>query len=159
MRMRNGVLIDEYEVIDPPTAQELADAFVVYKNSALLKIDTDAENERLKYITAGDGQMASYQKKEQEAADVVAKYANGTFTLDPVVAPDPANYLWLSTELGILSPSIKGVAESIDATAGIWRNTVGPSIERTRRLAKQAVEGAIDEAAVDAALVIDWTIS
>lgn len=116
--------------------------------AALLKIDSQAEQQRLRFITGGAGQALEYEETAKELARL---------RLD--VSPDPDNYPYLMADQGILGETLADVAANLDQLLSTWR-TVGPIIKRIRRQAKAAVIAAQDQGditAINDASVVDWS--
>lgn len=113
----NVVLIDgipTHEVIDK-SAQELSDDLDAEKASAIKYANDEAELERLKYITPGDGQSNSYQQKYEEAVSYTA--AKAAYDLDPVTNPEPdeATFPYMfkeATETGTTADAIAALVIS-----------------------------------------------
>lgn len=109
-------------------------------------IDTDAEAERLRYITAGTGQAMTYQRKVDEAKRLQADTGPATAT----------DYPLLGASIGIDGASIQAVAAVVLGMDAAWAQ-IGAQIERIRLTAKQAVDDALDEAAARAVVTaIIW---
>lgn len=111
------------------------------KQSFKQQIDTAAENERLKYITAGVGQSMTYTEKFNQAVDYSKKYA--AHEQDPKNTPEPneADYLLLKAGLGIDGKTLIEVAETVTYAYAIWQK-IGAAIEATRLESKAAIENA-----------------
>lgn len=109
------------------------------------KIDADAENERLKYITPGDGQAMTYQQKVDEARAFKA-----------AASPLAGDYPVLSSEIGITGPTLADVAETVLIAFNRWQR-VGAAIESVRLGAKRDVDVAENEITARAVLdVLVW---
>ena len=138
-----------FEIIDPPVAppevpEEPDRTLDEWKGLLTMKIDSDAEAARLRYITAGSGQAMTYQQKAQEAAAVLA---------DP--SPTLENYPLLAAEVGITAATIQEVAQVVDGAFQAWR-VVGGRIEGLRLGGKAAVAAATTVEDAKAAAAIDW---
>lgn len=105
------------------------------KASLKSAVDTSAEVERLKYITAGTGQAMTYQRKVEEAKRIQAD-----------TVPTSADYPLLAASIGIDGVSLQAVAAVVLGMDAAWAQ-IGAQIERIRLTAKQAVDDAQDEAA------------
>lgn len=118
----------------PPTLAET-------KNELKSRVDAAAEQERLKYITAGVGQSMTYTEKFNQAVDYSKKYA--AHEQDPTNAPEPneADYLLLKAGLGIDGSTLLEVAETVTYAYAIWQQ-IGAAIEATRLEGKAAIENA-----------------
>lgn len=111
------------------------------------RIDADAENERLKYITPGSGQALTYVNKERQAR---------AFLIDQ--SPEKTSYPLLTACLGVDGETLSDVASTIVARADQWM-VIGSYLETVRLGAKQNVTNATTvDAAVDAAKAISWTL-
>ncbi|MCD4511540.1 hypothetical protein LQT97_09845 [Brucella pseudogrignonensis] len=109
------------------------------------KIDTDAEIERLKYITPGNGQAMTYQQKVTEAQAFKA-----------AASPVETNYPILSSEVGITAETLGEVADIVLAAFAQWQQ-IGAAIESIRLGAKRDIDAAQDEAAARAVVnAIVW---
>lgn len=108
-------------------------------------VDAAAENERLKYITAGAGQALTYMQKADEARRYLSEDN-----------PDPANYPLLSAEVGITAPDTRLVAETVSQAFILWQQ-VGAAIEATRLGTKAAIESSQSEDDAHAAFdLLQW---
>ncbi len=147
-------MADQYAALDwrqgdtPPTLAECeAEVLGLAVTEAKREIDAAAEVARLRFITAGSGQAMVYERKGQEADAAAA---------DP--SPAAADYPLLAAEVGITAPDtgdeavdIAAVASAVLAQRDLWV-PVAAAIEATRLSAKQAVDAAADEAAIQAVL-------
>ena len=120
------------EAPPPPLAEVRA--------AALRRVDHDAEHARMQFITPGEGQAWTYQRKEREAE---------AFLTDP--SPDPANYPVLSACIPGDGANLAAVSATVLAARDAWL-AVGAVIEGRRRAAKVQIEGAADEAAIQTIL-------
>jgi hypothetical protein len=102
------------------------------KASLKAGIDAAAEQERLKYITAGAGQAMTYQAKAEEARRLA---------LVPEGA-DPADYPLLAAEIGITAETLAGVGDVVRAAYQQWL-AIGAAIEAVRLGAKLAIDAAV----------------
>ena len=118
----------------PPT-------FAETKEALKSRVDAAAENERLKYITAGVGQSMTYTEKFNQAVDYSKKYA--AHEQDPKNTPKPNDndYLLLKAGLGIDGKTLIEVAETVTYAYAIWQQ-IGAAIEATRLEGKAAIENA-----------------
>ena len=108
------------------------------RNYASRCIDEKAERARLKYITPGAGQAATYLAKAAQA---------GAFKTALFLGQVPG---YVQAEADARGVSSRDAAESILAEELAW-HAVGATIERARRIGKVAVAAAIDFEAVSAA--------
>ena len=118
----------------PPTLAET-------KEALKSRVDAAAENERLKYITAGVGQSMTYTEKFNQAVDYSKKYA--AHANDPKNEPEPNDndYLLLKAGLGIDGKTLIEVAETVTYAYAIWQK-IGAAIEATRLESKASIENA-----------------
>ena len=114
------------------------------KEAAALKIDTEAELARGRYITAGAGQAMVYLEKERQAEAVVA---------NPDI--DPTHVALIQVDADIAGSSLFDAAVVVLTLANYWR-TVSPAIEDKRMRAKAQVQIATNPAAIDAASNVQW---
>lgn len=115
------------------------------KSALKEEVDRDAETERLKYITPGNGQAMTYQQKVDEAR--AFKSASN---------PKAADYLVLSSEVGITAETLSEVADIVLAAFALWQQ-IGAAIEGVRLGAKRDIDAATDEAAARAIVdAIEW---
>ncbi|MCX2696397.1 hypothetical protein [Ochrobactrum chromiisoli] len=109
------------------------------------QVDVDAETERLKYITPGNGQTMTYQQKVTEAQ-----------AFKVAASPVEADYPILSSEVGITAETLGEVADIVLAAFAQWQQ-IGAAIESIRLGAKRDIDAAQDEAAVRAVVnAIVW---
>ncbi|WP_279110859.1 hypothetical protein [Bartonella apis] len=111
------------------------------KEQLKASVDAAAENERLKYITAGVGQSMTYTEKFNQAVDYSKKYA--AHANDPKNTPEPNDndYLLLKAGLGIDGKTLIEVAETVTYAYAVWQK-IGAAIEATRLESKAAIENA-----------------
>ncbi|GAK43596.1 tail assembly chaperone gp38 [Tepidicaulis marinus] len=129
--------------IEPPAealSEMPAPPFAEVKAAALQKIDTDAEAARMLFITPGEGQAWTYQRKEREAEAFMAD-----------ASPDPADYPVLSACIPGDGADLAAVAQTVLAARDAWLQ-VGAAIEGIRRAAKTQVEAAGDVPAIQTIL-------
>lgn len=108
-------------------------------------VDASAEQERLKYITAGTGQALTYMRKLEEAR-----------AADSEPDPDPQDYPMLAASIGVDGATVADVADVVLARDALW-SEVGAAIETVRLGAKHAIDQAADAAAAEAAFdAIAW---
>lgn len=116
--------------------QDVLSPYCVYVSLASLnaglkaRIDNAAEVERKKYITAGEGQALTYQRKAEEARACLA-----------ATDPTPADYPMLAAEIGITAEALTGVAQIVNAAHEAWI-AIGAQIEAARLGAKSAINAA-----------------
>ncbi len=114
------------------------------RKEALVQVDTEAEQGRLRYLTSGTGQALEYQASE---ADARAFIANGG---------DLTNYPFLKAEIDALGDSDPvAVATTVIAQADAWR-MAGSEIKRLRREAKLKINAATTPAEIYDAKTISW---
>ncbi|OOO15664.1 hypothetical protein [Agrobacterium pusense] len=93
-------------------------------------VDARAESERLKYITPGQGQALTYQRKSEEARRAALEDN-----------PRADDFPLLAASLGIEGDSIAQIAELVLTQDAAWAS-VGSAIERDRLMAKRAIDAA-----------------
>ncbi|MBP2566797.1 hypothetical protein J2766_003394 [Agrobacterium tumefaciens] len=143
--------IGGFQIVDAPIVEDPdPDANLdldQWKAKLISKIDADAENARLHYITGGAGQAMTYQQKAQEAVAVLALIGSGEI--------DPSGFPLLAAEIGITAPSLIEVAQVVNAAHQGWR-VVGAEIEALRLGGKSAVSAASTIPEAKAAALIQW---
>jgi hypothetical protein len=126
-------------------ADDLADAV----SAALTTIDAGAEAARQAFLTAGEGQLWTYQTKAAEAEAVLVLAAQGG-------PPEEGAYPYLSAEVGVTAPTLVDVAEVVSAAARTW-HAAAATIEATRMAAKGAVRAATSAEGIPAILAtLSW---
>lgn len=126
-------------------AWDAAHSLVTLKASLKARLDADAEAERLHYITAGAGQVMTYQQKAAEAAACLA---------DPDA--DQADYPLLAAEIGITAETLAGVATVVHGQHQAWR-VIGGLIEGARLNGKKEIDAAPTAEAAQAAFdAVEW---
>lgn len=131
--------------------QDVLSPYGIYLSLAPLRvglkatIDAAAEVERKKYITAGEGQALTYQRKAEEARACLS-----------ASDPQPADYPMLAAEIGITADTLIEVAEVVNAANAAWL-VIGAEIEAARLGAKVAIDAASTaEEARAAAEAVAW---
>lgn len=114
------------------------------KSQCKLKIDSEAEAERLKYITSGAGQAMAYQRKSAEAKACLS-----------ATDPQAFDYPMLAAEIGITAATLIAVAEAVNAADAAWL-AIGAAIEAVRLGAKAAIDAAETAEAARAAANVVW---
>ncbi|NTA36842.1 hypothetical protein [Agrobacterium salinitolerans] len=123
------------------------DAIDLQSIKAILKssVDTEAEGQRLKYITPGAGQALTYMQKSDEARRYLSEDN-----------PDAANYPLLSAEVGITADDMAGVASAVSAAFAQWQQ-IGAAIEAARLGGKASIDASGNAAdAQEAFNAIAW---
>ncbi|PCG08681.1 hypothetical protein COA17_11025 [Sphingomonas ginsenosidimutans] len=108
---------------------------------AVIAIDAAAEAARMRFLTPGQGQAMTYQRKEAEARAWLVD--------NDVEAP------FLAAEAAARGMTIAALAAEVVALADRWA-VVGSTIEGLRMGAKAAVTAAGTRAAIEAATDVDW---
>lgn len=108
------------------------------KAALKVTVDTTAEAERKKYITPGEGQAMTYQRKVEEAARAILEEE-----------PTAANYPMLAASLGVDGETVKDVATIVLAMDAGWA-AIGAGIEKIRMNAKKAIDEAASAEAASA---------
>jgi hypothetical protein len=106
-------------------------------------VDAAAERERMKYLTAGEGQALVYEAKRTE----VARWHSLGDPLNPVAELYP----WAAGRAATFDVSIHDVLLEWAGQVDAW-TAIGIAIEAVRESAKAAVDAAEDEAAARAAV-------
>lgn len=133
----------------PPTLAET-------KEAQKSRVDAAAEQERLKYITAGVGQSMTYTEKFNQAVDYSKKYAAHTADPKNVNPPDENEFPLLQASIGIDGSSMIEVAETVTYAYAVWEK-IGAAIEGIRLKAKAAIADAKTEEAAQAVFAsIKW---
>lgn len=125
----------------PPAAEIDLD---VLRENAVVKVDRAAENYRLNFITAGTGQMMTYQQKLIEAR---AKLANGSIA--------DADIPHIVAEAEATGTTKTAVAQDIADRFEGWQ-VMSAAIEGRRMAAKKAIAEAETAAAIEAAANVNW---
>lgn len=102
---------------------------------AIASINTLAEQVRLKYITDGSGQSATYISKRADALQYKNDGYPSTFAT--------GKYPWISAEATKLGISMQTLADLVLTTASTW-DTKGSQIESERQFALQQIKSATD---------------
>jgi hypothetical protein len=131
----------EEGVFVAPSAADLA----TVKAWITLQVDSEAEAQRLKYITGGSGQAMTYAEKAAQAKAVLA-----------ATDPQPADYPLLAAEIGITATTLLDVAAVVDTAYRQWL-TIGGMIEACRLSAKKEIGAAVTAEAAHAAFAaLSW---
>lgn len=101
-------------------------------------VDTSAETERKKYITPGEGQAMTYQRKVEEAKRAVLEEE-----------PAAGDYPMLAASLGVDGETVKKVATVVLAMDAAWA-MIGSAIEKIRMNTKKDIDDAASAEAVNA---------
>ncbi len=113
------------------------------KTAAKARIDREAEEARLRYITAGAGQALEYQEAAEEAARYVATGGAGAYPM-----------LQASVDAGEAA-DLASASALISAHENAWA-MVGSTIRRLRLTAKRAVDAATTVEQVQAAALVTF---
>lgn len=141
MATADGLRAPPASTKNPYAGMELPDVKAALKSA----VDHVAEQQRLRFITAGAGQAMTYAQKAEEAG----------LCLD-AAGPDPEDYPLLAAEIGITANTLVGVAQVV-ATANAQWLQIGAAIEAARLSAKKAIsEAETVEDAQAAADAIVW---
>ena len=121
----------------------------------LRRVDSDAENVRLKYITDGAGQAMTYQEKADQAKELVGL---GQAAVNAMTAQDlQSNYPTVAASVGIEASTAWDVADLVDQKRLFWRQK-SYEIEARRLGGKKAIGDATTVADIQAAYqAIDWS--
>jgi len=134
-------------LVEPP-----APVLDYIKQDLKSQIDVAAENERLRYITAGSGQAMTYQEKVAQSFAYTKTWLAHAADPDNVPEVKMAEYPLLAASLGIDGDTLLEVSETVTYAYALWQQ-IGAAIEATRLLAKIAIDNAVDEA--DAQSIFD----
>lgn len=107
--------------------------------AAYLRVDGEAGQARLRYITSVPGQAETYTRKEAQARAWQASGFAGA-------APS-----FIAAEAAALGVPAQQVAEEVIGLADFWEQAKGPEIEAARIAGKAAVRAATSEASILAA--------
>lgn len=122
-------------VPDPP----LADV----KSELKRQVDAEAEQQRLRYITPGDGQALTYKEKKTEADRYVMTSGAGDYPfLDAMVRAGRA-------------ADRAGAASIVHQAEAAWA-VIGAAIEENRERANLAISAATTVDAAHEAARVDW---
>ncbi|TAW19275.1 hypothetical protein ELI19_29135 (plasmid) [Rhizobium leguminosarum] len=110
-------------------------------------MDAEAEATRGLYVTLGAGQAITYIEKERQA-QMVTEDPNVNPARVPMVAIDAERY----------GDSLLDAAAVILTMAQYWR-VIGPVIEDRRMSAKDRIAAATTPAEIEAASIVDWSIT
>jgi hypothetical protein len=113
------------------------------KASLKQRIDIEAENARLKYITPGSGQALEYREAADEATRWAELSGQGVYPM-----------LQASVDAGE-APNLAAAAAMISQRENAYA-IIGATIRRLRLSAKRAVDEATDVATANAAAVVEW---
>ena len=130
-----------------PSPEALTEAYGRIEIELHRRIDIEAENRRLDFITPGDGQAQTYRLKTIEAEAIVAG-----------AVPSKAAHPFVWKEAGALGVTPEIRASQILAMRDAWAS-VGSDIEAARQGAKAAVTKAKgNQKSMEAAAVVDWAV-
>lgn len=118
--------------------EPLAETLVQLKDRLKRWVDTSAETERKRYITPGEGQAMTYQRKVEEAKRAILEEE-----------PAAADYPMLAASLGVDGDTVKEIATIVLAMDAAWA-VIGSAIEKIRMNTKKAVDEAASAEAVNA---------
>lgn len=113
------------------------------KAEAKARIDLEAEQSRLRYITAGAGQALEYNEAAEEAVRYAATSGAGAYPM-----------LQASVDAGE-APDLATAAALITGRENAWA-TIGANIRRLRLTAKRGIEAATTVEQVQAAATVTW---
>ena len=124
------------------------DKLTQLKEDAKAAVDRRAEIERQKYVTPGDGQLATYMAQEREANTVLI-YPEGQ-------VPEGVETPYLDALVGIVAPSLYEVAQVVRATAREW-NAKNAAINAVRLAKKAEIDQATSQKKVTEILQsVEW---
>ena len=129
-----------------PSPEALAEAYDLIEIELHRRIDSEAENRRLDFITPGDGQAQTYRVKALEAEAIVAG-----------ATPSKTDHPFVWKEADALGVSTEARARAILAKQDAWAS-IGSDIEAARQGAKAAVSKAKgDKKLMESAAAVYWT--
>lgn len=118
------------------------------------RVDSDAEQIRLKYITSGTGMSMTYREKLEQAEEVIAKGQAAIDALDSQT--QIVTYPTLAASVGIEAASLWDCAQTVIAKYQAWA-TLSHEIEKRRLGGKKAISEAADNASAQAAYdAVSW---
>jgi len=145
LRVSESIERDLPELLPPDAPLPDEDELLELKRKrAKAFVDQEAENQRMKYITPGDGQAIVYAKKAQEVQQ---------YRLDQ--NPDPKNYPLLTASLGIDGDTLEDIASVVESIELQWKK-VAADIERKRLLAKRSIQNSASIEDIEKAAMITW---
>jgi hypothetical protein len=120
------------------------------------KLDNDAENRRMRYLTPGTGMSMTYAEKRDQANAV---HSMGEAAATAMSAAEQVEqFPTLAASVGLEAPTLWACALLVIAKSEAWA-TLSHAIERTRLLGKKAISDASDAASARAAYeAIEWTV-
>lgn len=142
-----------------------ADELKSLRDEAKRDIDRQAEAQRMKYMTPGEGKATVYQEKIKEAAQYrldgipeAAVYPAGADNLiDGNALKDIVSerYTLLASTIGIDGQNLEEVVQVVEAMKSQWK-AIAANIERKCKLAQKAVDHASSALDIDKAKIVDW---
>lgn len=119
--------------------------FAALKERYKAEVDREAEQQRFRHITPGEGQALTYLRKVEQATAALA-----------AEKPKAADYPLLAASVGIDGKTICDVAKVVLARAAAWE-LANAHIERVRMTTKAAIDAATDVSGAEAARrALDW---
>lgn len=135
----------EYTAELDASREPLAETLDQVKDRLKRWVDTSAETERKKYITPGEGQAMTYQRKVEEAKRAILEEE-----------PAAVDYPMLAASVGVDGDTVKEIATIVLAMDAAWA-VIGSAIEKTRLSVKKAIdEAASAETANMVANAVVW---
>jgi hypothetical protein len=135
---------------------EAFDQLAVFKAELKLRVDEDAERNRMRYITPGTGMAMTYAEKRDQAHAVHSMGQAAANALSE--AERIAQFPTLSASVGLEAPTLWDCALLVIATSEVWAD-LSHFIERTRLLGKKSISDASDAATARAAYeAIAWPV-
>jgi len=136
------------------------------KSQAKRDIDRQAESQRMKYMSKGEGKAAVYLEKIKEAdryrADAITEAAAYPAGADQVVLDGKTlesiiseRYPLLASTIGIDGDTLEDVVVVIETMRGQWK-AIAADIERKGKLAQKAVDDAATGAEIEGAKNVAW---
>lgn len=130
---------------------KLSKDLTALRAAAIAKVNSEAEQQRLKYITPGSGQAMVYLVKENQARACISGLPGPYPLLEATVGieRDPVT--------GAIAQTVEEVAQIVLGMANQW-TSVAAHIEAVRFRAIIAIEDAATPAAIEHASNVDWSL-
>ena len=123
---------------------DLGPSLAALKAAAAADIDTQAEQQRQRYLTPGAGQALVYERKRAEAERMAGD-----------AEPQPTDYPLLAAEVGITASTLAGVGAAVRAMASDWI-AAAAAIEAVRLRAKLQIAAASTPSAIRSTAQVTW---
>lgn len=117
---------------------------VAERAKAIAQIEGEAEQARLRYVTAGSAKAMVYREQYAEAKEIKAKIAKGE-------TPAPADYVLAAGRGALKALTLEQVADEWVAKGEAWK-LAARAIDDAAETAKDAIAAAVDVAEIVAIL-------